>query len=237
MLTGVHDVWAALATFALLVWSLWRRRQLVPDLFVCLYCLMLLVWLGPPQRFLMPIFPLVLWIFWRALRTIERREAIAAGVLIVIALTVRVDYRRLRMLPHGAFPTADIEPSDWYQMERLFAFIRSNTPPDAIIAANLDPTVYLNTGRKAIRGFVPDFFKNFYQTGATPVKPDQLSAAIFAEHVSYVVLTPDRDFAESAPYHRAVLALERAGLIEPVAVPGLNPEYRLLKVTATGFQR
>ncbi|MCU1326470.1 MAG: putative rane-bound dolichyl-phosphate-mannose-protein mannosyltransferase [Bryobacterales bacterium] len=237
MLTGIHDLWAALSTLAILIWSLWRRRQLVPDLFIGLYCLMLLFWLGPPQRFLTPVFPLVLWIFWRALRTIQRREAVTAIILILVAMVVRVDYKRLRMLPHGQFPSSDREPNDWREMDRLFAWIRTNTPPDAVIAGNLDPAIYLQTGRKAIRGFVPDFFKSFYLPGGATVAPDLLAAAIFAENASYVVLTPDRDFAESAAYHRSVQALERNGVIEPVAVPGLSSEYRLLRVIATGFRR
>ena len=47
--------------------------------------------------------------------------------------------------------------------------------------------------------------------------------------MSYVALTPDRDFAESPAYHRAVEALERGGVLEAVAMPGVSGEYRLLR--------
>jgi hypothetical protein len=43
-------------------------------------------------------------------------------------------------------------------------------------------------------------------------------------------LTPDRDFEESAAFHKSVEALERGGILEPVPVPGLSPQYRLLKM-------
>jgi hypothetical protein len=48
--------------------------------------------------------------------------------------------------------------------------------------------------------------------------------------VSYVALTPDRDLPESASFHKAVAALERGGVLEPVGVPGVSGDYRLLRV-------
>jgi hypothetical protein len=115
-------------------------------------------------------------------------------------------------------------------MTTLFAWIRQNTPSDALIAANLDPLFYLNTGRKAIRGFVPDGYKTLYQSGGQTVTPDQLSSTLRRNGVNYVALTPDRDFGESVAFHKSVEALERGGILEPVPVPGLSPEYRLLRM-------
>ena len=37
-----------------------------------------------------------------------------------------------------------------------------------------------------------------------------------------LALTPDRDLPESASYHKAVAALERGGVLEPVSVPGAS---------------
>ena len=80
-----------------------------------------------------------------------------------------------------------------------------------------------------MRGFVPDPYKTFYQSGGQTVDARQLSAGLRAAGVNYVALTPDRDLAESAAFHKSVEALERAGILEPVAIPGLAPEYRLLR--------
>ena len=55
-------------------------------------------------------------------------------------------------------------------------------------------------------------------------------AAVRRDRVSYVVLTPDRDLPESASFHRAVAALERGGVVEPVDVPGVTEDYRVLRV-------
>jgi hypothetical protein len=234
LLSGIRDVYAAIVTFCLLVWCLWKRRQLVPDLFLLLYCGMLLLWPGPPARFLVPVLPLILWLFWRVFRNIPIREALAAVVLIVALLPLWASTRRIpATFRSGEFPNSDRQPDDWKEMSKLFAWIRKNTPADAILAANLDPLFYLNTGRKAVRGYLPDGYKTFYQSGGQTVTPDQLSSALLRGGVSYVALTPDRDFEESAAFHKSVEALERGGILEPVAIPGLAPEYRLLR-TASG---
>jgi hypothetical protein len=115
-------------------------------------------------------------------------------------------------------------------MRKLFTYIRANLPEDTILLANLDPLLFLNTGRKAVRGFAPDGYSLYYAQRQEGVTPDQLSAAIVASQVNYIVLTPDRDFAESASFHRSVAALERGGVLEPVVTPGLPPDYRLLRV-------
>ena len=85
LISGAGSIYAALVTFALYFWALIRRRQLIPDLFVGLYCAMLLCWAGPPQRFVTPLFPLVLWILWRAFQNAKRTELLAACLIIALA--------------------------------------------------------------------------------------------------------------------------------------------------------
>ena len=48
--------------------------------------------------------------------------------------------------------------------------------------------------------------------------------------MSYVALTPDRDLPEWASFQKAVAALERGGVLEPLSVYGVTGEYRLLRV-------
>ncbi len=230
LLSGIMDMYAAIFTFLLFAWCLWKRRQMAPDLFLLLYCGMLLCWPGPPQRFLAPVLPFILWIFWRAFREIKRTEIVAAAVLILAILPLWASGHRLPVTRRtGQFPTSDRAPDDWAELNKLFAYIRENTPPDAILAANIDPLFYLNTGRKAVRGYVPNGYKTFYQAGGQTVTPDQLSVNLLQNGVTYVILTPDRDFAEAPAFHKSVEALERGGVLEVVPVPGLSREYRLLR--------
>jgi 4-amino-4-deoxy-L-arabinose transferase-like glycosyltransferase len=234
LLTGINDIYAASFTFSLLVLCLWKRRQTLPDIFLLLYCLMLLLWPGPPQRFLAPVLPLILWMFWRSIRLIPRQELVFAIGLVVALLPLGFSLNRLSVTRQtGQFPTSAQRPNDWIELNKLFSSIRANTPPDAILAANLDPLFYLNTGRKAVRGFVPNGYKTFYETHGQVVTPDQLAANLTQNGVSFLALTPDRDFAESPAFHKSVEALERGGVLVPVDTPGLAPEYRLLRTSGT----
>jgi len=231
LLTGMRSLLSIIGAIVILLWCFYVRRQLVPDLFVVLYCLALVCWISPPERFLAPILPLVLWIVWRVARLIEARETLAALVLIAIALPLWAD--AIRIFPaysNGAFAIEGAPADDWNRMRMLFGFIRANTAPDSILLANMDGAFFLNTGRKTVRGFAPNGFDLFYAARQSAVTPDRLSNAIFASHVAYVVLTPDRGLAESASFHNSVEALERGGVVEPVTIPGAPRDYSLFKV-------
>ncbi len=78
------------------------------------------------------------------------------------------------------------------EMQKLFAFIRADTPQDSILLANQDGVFYLNTGRKAIRGFAPDGFDLYYAARQSAITPDRLSNAIRESQVSYVAADPRR---------------------------------------------
>lgn len=231
LLTGLNNTTLMVGTVAVLLWCFFMRRQLLPDLFVAFYCLALLCRISPPERFVAPVLPMILWIVWRVLRWMKSREALAAMLVIVLAIPLWADFSRVpAALRSGVFQIAGEPVDDWKEMEKVFGSIRANTAADAVLLTNLDRTFYLNTGRKAIRGFEPDGFEMYYGPRQSPVSPDQLSKAILEQRAAYVALTPDRGLAESASYHRSVEALERGGVVEPVSVPGAARDYQLFKV-------
>lgn len=232
LLSGLTSTIAVAVTILVLIWSLYVRRQLAPDLFVALYCFELLCRTSPPERLLAPVLPLVLWIVWRVFQLMQPREALAALVFIGSLVPLWAD--AIRIPPtraNGSFSVAEPPVDNWKEMQKLFGFIRMNTPPDSVLLANLDSAFYLRTGRKAVRGFDPNDFDLFYAVGQSVVTPDRLSSAILDAQVGYVVLTPDRGLPESASFHKSVDALERGGLLEPVPVPGVSRDYRVLRVT------
>ena len=194
LLSGYANLYPGLLTAVAVMIVLIKRRHFVPDLFLGFYCLALLVRTEPPLYAFAPVLPLFLWVLWRGVRTGRFAAITKATAILMIA-------------PALWFSAWSLRPSDnWRQMETLFAFIRANTAPDAVLLADLDPVFYLNTGRPTVRSFTP--------------------GSLLREHVSYVVLTPDGDIA----FHTAVAAMERGGLIEPVPVPGVSREYRVLRV-------
>lgn len=231
LLTGFTGVYALIATLLIFGWCLYIRRQLLPDLFVGLYCLMLLCWAWPPQRFLVPVLPLVLWMAWRVVTRARIQEAIAAAVLIIGGAGLWSDGIRVpAALSAGALSPEPQPADDWHEMQKLFVWIRANTASTSVLVGNLDPVLYLNTGRRAIRGFAPDAFGLLYALKQQGITPDQVSGAILREQADYVVLMPDRGFVEAPSFHSSVEALERGGRLQPVTIPGLSPDYRLLRV-------
>jgi hypothetical protein len=231
LLTGFSSVFSAIGTVAILVWCLFQRRQMLPDLFVGLYSLALLFFIAPPERFVAPILPLFLWMVWRVARQMEVKEALAALVLIVLAIPIYPDAMRLLTARgSGYFALEGEAPDQWNEMQRLYGLIRDKATPDSVVMANMDALAFLNTGRRAVRGFAARDFDLYYGTIESPVTPDQLSRAVVESGVSYVVLTPDNDLPESASFHRSVEALERGNVVEPVRVPGVAAGYALFRV-------
>jgi hypothetical protein len=218
-------------TIVILILCFIARRQLVPDLFVALYCVILLCRISPPDRLVAPILPLVFWIVWRVLRLIATREALAVLVVIAIGFPLWAD--AVRILParkEGYLSIAGVPRDKWGDMQTLFGFIRANTGPDKVLLGDLDDTLFLHTARKTVRGFVPNAFDLFYGAPQSAVTPDELSNAIVRAKVDYVVLTPDPGLAESPSFHKSVEALEHGGVVEPVSIPGAPRDYRVLKV-------
>lgn len=231
LLTGWSSLYPGLLTAAALLIALIRRRHFIPDLFLGFYCLMLLWRTEPPLHAFAPVLPLFLWMIWRAARSSRFAAAAKVAVVPMIACALCFSAARISTAAKlGAVTAETAAPDNWHEMEKLFAFIRANTPPDAVLLADLNPVFELKTGRKTLRGFTADGYRSYYAPPGSLVTPDELRAALLREQVSYVALTPDRDLPESASFHRAVAALERGGILEPVSVPGAASEYRLLHV-------
>jgi hypothetical protein len=235
LLSGMHDLYAALFTLGLVAWSLWRRRRMAPDLFLLFYGLILIFSPHPPLALLGPVLPLVLWLFWRGFLSVRIQEAFAAAVLIVTGTVCWASAARIpATLQAGNYSASPTEPSnDWKSMTALFDAIRKLTPADARLIAVPEPLFYYQTGRTTLRGYKPNPFASYYQPGGQAVTPDQLMKTIRGDSISFVILTPNLDFPDSASFHKAVQALERGGVLEPVAVEGLAPGYRLLRNIST----
>jgi hypothetical protein len=185
----------------------------------------------PPLHAFAPVLPLFLWMLWRVART--GRFAVIARTTALVMVLPALWFCAVRVYPavtRGAVAAETGVPDNWHEMEKLSNFIRLTTPGDAVLMADLDPVFFLNTGRTTVRGFVPDSYRSYYAPPGSLVTPDELMAAVRRDRVSYVVLTPDRDLPESASFHRAVAALERGGVLDPVDVPGVTDDYRILHV-------
>lgn len=231
LLSGYANLYPGLLTAVALLIVLIRRRQFVPDLFFGLYCVVLMFRIQPPLHAFAPVLPLFLWILWRVARKGRFADVAKITALLLVLPALWFGASRVESaVSRGAVGAETATPDNWHEMETLFHFIRANTPASAVLLANLGPVFYLNTGRTTVRGFVPDSYASYYAPPGSLVTPDELVESIRRDRVSYVALTPDRDLPASASFHRAAAALERGGMLEPVDVPGVTGDYRLLRV-------
>ena len=54
----------------------------------------------------------------------------------------------------GAVPLPNMAQDNWRETARMLAWVRVHTPAHAVLMGNLDPVLYLYTGRKSVRGFL-----------------------------------------------------------------------------------
>jgi len=231
LLSGYPSLYPGLLTAVALLIVLVRRRYFVPDLFIGFYCLILIWRTESPLHAFAPVLPLFLWMLWRVARSGRFALVTRATAILMIAPALWFGASRVATVPRlGAVTSENGTPDNWREMEKLFAFIRTSTPADARLLADLDPVFFLNTGRITLRCFAPDGYREYYAPPGALVNPDGLRAAIARGGVNYVVLTPDLDLPESKSFHMAAAAMERGGVLEPVSVPGVAGGYRLLRV-------
>lgn len=230
------SVWIALAV--LILGAVFLRKLARPgaiELTVAAYLAVICCWTWPPPRFLAVLLPLILWFLWSAAQAMAasrpaRIAAVAAAGLISCA-ALAVDLRSLAgTLRLGHFPINGIATDDWREMDKAFAWLRDNAPADAVVLANLDPAVYLYTGRKASRSVVASAYKLLYAPDSP--EPDAVAAldeVLAASHATYLLVTPDLWFSE-IPLLRRNIARYQAGhpgVLRLVERPGSDPAYQI----------
>src|SRR5579862_3161674 len=218
---------------------------------VVVYGGMLLLWAWPPTRFLAPLLPAMLLYAYRgargACRWARLSEHSAACVLGALALLLAVQSgwaitRSVReVAAHGRVGIPNLDLDDWNETGRLLAWLRDRTPAGAVVMGNIDPIVYLFTGRHALRGFRQDPYLLHYTSdpAARPLgdAPEWMESAA-GQGADYVVCTPDAFFKE-APYLRRLYAevMTSAPALLTLVYTGADPRYRVYAVDRTAGVR
>jgi hypothetical protein len=97
---------------------------------------------------------------------------------------------------------------NWSQTMQATTWLRDHTPGDTVVAANCDPIVFLYARRKAIRLFIQDQYVLYYDPSPAKLplgSSERLKSHLKANHVSYILMTPMKGYAE-APFLREQLA-------------------------------
>lgn len=203
----------AIMAALLVVRGLWIRRHHVVAPFVAVYLVMVWGWAWPPLRFIAPLLPLLGWLAWSALpqRRLWVQSAIATAFVLVSGLGAWGMPAAIRS--RGAsWPVMPVR-DQWTQSAALLDWIREQTPPESVIAGNLDPMYYLYTGRQAIRAYDTDALRLYYSAGA-PSQPigtlETLRLRLLTHRVAFLVVSPDSGFGETPHFLKLVDELARS---------------------------
>jgi hypothetical protein len=188
--------------------GLWLTRSHPVTWFATVYTAMIMMWVWPPTRFFVPLIPLFLWQVVVAIR----RVPVIPVAVVVAAVMFMSSAALLRSVTHARtdgvlWPRADYA-EDWHRLSALFDWIRRETPPDAVLTGNLDPTYFLYADRKGIRAFAADPYALFYPAGDRALAPlgsvSDFRRRLLDAGVDYCVWSPALGFGES-PHFRHLL--------------------------------
>lgn len=219
---------AALAVVAggLVTAGFWRRlccRAGATEILTSLFIVVILSWAWPPKRFVAPLLPLLLLYGYegalaacrRTFRSCRATRVTLAAIALLFAIpgAWTLTASALAAGVTGAVPVPNTPEDDWREMGHLFAWIQQNTAADAVLMGNLDPTLYLYTGRKSVRGFEQDPYSLHY--GALPGdwplgSPTGMWRTLEPSHAGYLISTPNLSFREAAPLDRLTRELVRS---------------------------
>lgn len=184
-------IWAVLAIITVplglrIAWQRWRLLVLV----VACYGAVLLVWPWTFERFISPVSSLILVLIGAGVVQLVRNRAERVQVMALAAVaSFFVVGSVQRVLPTWRSISAcdranPLESATCYTEDRrgllqLAAFVRENTPPDAVFFTPKESAFFLHTGRRSVRD------RRF-----SDIPGDSLGSLLRRNGVSYTVLTP-----------------------------------------------
>ncbi len=221
-----------------------RTRKLQYPLAAVGISALLLVWhYVPDQRFVFPLYPLLLaglWTelanVWLALRAAWKKPAAAeravafAGAGALAALALFVCFTTFNGLFYFLPDLLGSYRDAFENRKPAYEWIAKNAPPDANVFAYDDPLLYLYSGRKSCNLPIPP--KLYYHNDDAGIDKLLHSIPDFARQyqLSYVLLTPSdfyRDLHEPGARHLAE-AVEQSGAFHAAFKTPSVTVYRLV---------
>jgi hypothetical protein len=163
-------------------------------------------------RFVAPLLPVLLLYAYRgakavcALLRLRARETTVAMASLALLFLLQggwsLGQTALTAKQTGAARMPGVPQDEWRETVRMFDWIERNSSPDAVLIGNLDPVLYLYTGRKSVRGFVQNPYLLHYSADerSLPLGPARgLFDTIRWYRADYLVCAPNASFREG-PY-------------------------------------
>jgi hypothetical protein len=159
------------------------------DVYLMVYLLAVWIWPWPCMRFLVPVFPFLMFTLYRVavwlvpfirrqIESSKRTYAVQIFQVVVISSVLINGSVNLAFIEYSSLygqpflPFSDVKIPERKAYEHLFQWIRKNTPPDAILSGGHDPMYYLYTGRRAISEFSPNPYKAFYAPASASIESE-----------------------------------------------------------------
>jgi hypothetical protein len=230
---GVLMAALGLVTWAALLRRLPRRESLPAVL--AAYLVVVVVWPWPPERFVVPLLPILLPVLCELLRGFaERLGARVAGrdvarslatalVTLVVLVILRLDVREIavrhRLAREWGYPYLGIpdEPVAWRSLADAFAWMAATSAPHDVIASGFDSMTSLYTGRAAFRPATLRPRGLYHDDVALLGTADELRATLVARRPRFLFLSPMPGSPEEAPLHALIAELRHRwpGLLRP----------------------
>ena len=193
--------------------GMWLTRMHPVTWCVVAYAGLIMLWVWPPVRFLVPMLPLFLWHVSVAIR----RVPVVPVALVVMAVIAASSAALFHTVSHartrGVMSWRAEYAEDWHRLSALFDWIRRETPPDAVLTGNLDPTYFLYTGRKAVRAFNAEPYSLFYSANRIASEPlgsvSEFRRRLLAVGADYCVWSPALGFGETPHFRRLLDEISR----------------------------
>lgn len=193
------------------------KEKTAISLFLLAYLALLVLWAWRPLRFLVPVYPLLLWFLILELRrlfrvsragAVARRHGLSLLLALLIVNSASAILRWGREARASGVPCpVQACPASWAEARAAFEWLRANASEEAVLMGNLDPVLYLYTGRKAVRAFAADPYLLSYslEPGRRPLGTGEtLRRRARASGASYFVWAPLSSFAETPFLEEAV---------------------------------
>lgn len=199
---------------------------------------MLLVYTWVPTRFLLPVLPILLFLSYLGLPRQPAWPALLMLVMLPLAgavLFVQNSWRHglcdFRSPISLAMQGGEAETVSWNRVSEVYAWIRQNTPSDAVILSNYDPALSLYTGRASIRPIAASGLDIFYGL-RRPLREKiaEFEVLVLKFRPRYLVEIAN-DSGVEPDFHSILDALKASGRLR--LVKQIAPRYNIYELTGS----